>query len=321
MTLLYNLVSRKIFIELCGMPTAKILSVEDEDILRQGLEILLTGEGFEVLTAIHGQDALKKLERGFAADILLVDNNMPVMGGIEFIQRIKHMPEYANIPVVFLSAQTNTEDIMTALRSGAIDYITKPYDPADLFQRLDRATQIGLQLQLATTLQEQYEALQRQCQSVAQLAYVEMHLASMPEAEAIARFIASDFHNDLRPQITVGVLEALSNAVIHGNCEISSEIREQKNGYMLLQKELDRRMQLAPYKDRKVVIRRTTDASSITFEIIDEGPGFDVANIPDPRNPENVVKKSGRGILLMQLYFESVEFNAKGNAVILKKML
>ena len=298
----------------------KILSVEDQEAIRQGLVILLESQGFEVVTAVHGEEALQKLEDGFIPDVILADHNMPVMDGIELIKALKKRPGYAVFPVVFLSARSESENIMAALRYGAIDYITKPYDPEDLLKRIQRAFKIGQQLQLAESLQGQYENLHKQRAQITALPFIEMHLKYMTEAEVLARFFASAFDKAIQSQVTVGLIEGLSNAIIHGNCGISSEIREQKDGYLLLQQELKKRQEKPEYKDRKVIFRTTTTSEMIEFEISDEGDGFDVSNIPDPRDPENVIKKSGRGILLMQLYFDSVEYNQKGNFLKLKKL-
>lgn len=303
------------------MSQFKILSVEDQAPLRQALSILLESEGMEVQTTIHGQDALEALMGGYEPDVILVDNQMPVMGGIELIQRLKDNPNYRDIPVVFLSAQNESNSIITALRCGAIDYITKPYDPEDLFKRLQRAYQIGKQLQLAQTADAQLQGLQKHWGSLVKTAYMELHLTDMEEIESVSRLLSGFFDESLQPQITVGLLEALSNAVMHGNFDISSEIREHKNGYANLQKELAYRKTLPEYKDRKVVVIRKIEEDTVTYSITDDGNGFDISTIVDPRKPENVTKKTGRGILLMKVYFDEVVFNEKGNSVTLIKTL
>ncbi len=303
------------------MSKYKILSVEDEDILRQALAILLEGKGFEVATAANGQEAIDQLEEGLQPDVLLVDNNMPVMNGIGLIQHLKQDPRYENLPVVFLSAINESQSIINALQCGAIDYITKPYDPEDLFQRINRAFEIGKNLQLSQTLQTQYNNLQIHWEKLAALPYMELHLNTVEEVEPIAHFFAANFLGNLQPQITIGLIEALTNAVIHGNYGISSELREKKDGYVLMQKEIEQRRQLPEYQNRKVVIIRKLESQSVEFHISDEGNGFDITQIADPRVPENVGKKTGRGILMMQIYFDEVTYNSKGNAVTLRKGL
>ncbi|MBF0289376.1 MAG: response regulator [SAR324 cluster bacterium] len=303
------------------MSTYKILSVEDEDPLRKALAILLEGKGFEVAAAANGQEALDQLADGLTPDILLVDNNMPIMNGIGLIQHLKNDPRYVNLPVVFLSAINESQNIIKALQCGAIDYITKPYDPEDLFQRINRAFEIGKNLQLSQTLQQQYNNLQIHWEQLATLPYMEFHLSKVKEVEPIAHFFAANFLTNMQSQITIGLIEALTNSVIHGNYEISSELREQKEGYALMQHEIEQRQETAPYKNRKVVIVRKLESQHVEFHISDEGNGFDITQIADPRVPENVGKTTGRGILMMQIYFDEVKYNSKGNAVILYKTL
>lgn len=299
----------------------KILSVEDEEPLRKTLAILLESQAFEVRTAKHGQDALTQLDTGFQPDILLIDNNMPVMGGLELIQYLKKDPRYVNLPVVFLSATDDSDNIVQALRYGAVDYITKPYDPEDLLKRVDRALKIGKQIQFSQTFESENKAFHRYWDLLAALPYIEIHLRTMDEIETVSRLFANNFSGETRSQITVGLLEALTNAIVHGNYEISSNVREQKNGYLLMQQEIDIRKELSPYKERQVTIHQKIESQCIQFEIMDEGNGFDISEILDPREPENIVKKTGRGILLMQIYFDKMAYNSKGNRVTLKKYL
>ncbi|MBF0276186.1 MAG: response regulator [SAR324 cluster bacterium] len=299
----------------------KILSVEDDDLVRKTLAILLENEDFEVTTAIHGQDAILQLDEGSDPDILLVDNNMPVMGGLELIQRLKKDPRFQNLPVVFLSAANDGQSILQALHHGAVDYIAKPFDPDDLLKRIDRAFKVSKQIQLAHAFETENKTFNKYWNLLAALPYAEMHLKNMDEVDAISRLFANNFKGEMRSQITVGLLEALTNAVVHGNYEISSEVREQKNGYVVMQEEIDKRRRLSPYQERKVIIQQTIESEYIQYDIEDEGQGFDIKKILDPRDPKNIMRKTGRGILLMQIYFDKVEFNKKGNQVTLQKNL
>lgn len=299
----------------------KVLSVEDQEPLRNALVLLLESVGAEVKTAVDGQDGLDVLKRGYRPDVLLVDNHMPVMDGITFIQKVKKHPNYRDISVVFLSAQYESESIITALRFGAIDYITKPYDPEDLFKRLERAYQIGQQLHLASTVDAQYRGLKKNWDLMVSLPYVQFNLTKIEEIESASRFLAGNLPEECQAQVTVGLLEALSNGIIHGNLGISSKIREEKNGYANLQHELVRRATLAEYKDRKMTVERSITEDEVSYTVSDEGEGFDIQTVVDPRKPENVVKKTGRGILLMKVYFDIVEYNDKGNSVVLKKKI
>jgi anti-sigma regulatory factor (Ser/Thr protein kinase) len=114
-------------------------------------------------------------------------------------------------------------------------------------------------------------------------------------------------------RVGVALEEALLNAIYHGNLEISSKLKE--NGDEPFHKLARERRALEPYAARRVrVVARVTHEKA-TFVISDEGPGFDVSNLPDPTDPANLETPSGRGILLMRAFMDEVRYNAAGNRV------
>lgn len=113
--------------------------------------------------------------------------------------------------------------------------------------------------------------------------------------------------------------EALTNAVIHGNLEVSSDLREsQSDDYYRL---IDERQRADPYACRRVDVHLRFSQASATFVIRDQGKGFDLAAVEDPTDPVNLMKASGRGILLMKAYCDTVAWNKAGNEVTLVKVL
>ena len=120
---------------------------------------------------------------------------------------------------------------------------------------------------------------------------------------------------DLNSRIRVGIAleEALLNAVYHGNLEISSELRQDgSDAYQRLGEQ--RRLQ-APYAERRVYVHLQLGRAEARVVIRDEGPGFDVAKLPDPTDPENILKASGRGLLLIRTFMDEVVHNATGNQI------
>lgn len=99
------------------------------------LEVSLRKEGFNVTTAINGADALSKVETA-APDLIISDTNMPEMDGFEFCQRLKQLPEWASIPFIFLTSQTDVEDKVRGLELGVEDYLTKPIYVKELLTRV-----------------------------------------------------------------------------------------------------------------------------------------------------------------------------------------
>ncbi len=113
--------------------SARILVVEDDSSLRDGLALVLRKNGYEVLTAIRGQDALK-IVREQSLDLMILDLMLPGLDGsyvLEHARREGHL-----MPVIILSARTSVEDKIRGLRNGADDYVTKPFDLGELLTRV-----------------------------------------------------------------------------------------------------------------------------------------------------------------------------------------
>ncbi len=104
-----------------------ILVVDDEASMREFLEILLTGEGFRVLTAPNGRAALEIFEKeGPSIDLVIQDLKMPGMDGVELLGRIK--ARSPDVPVVVITAFSTWDSAVEAMRLGSYDYIRKPFD-------------------------------------------------------------------------------------------------------------------------------------------------------------------------------------------------
>lgn len=121
----------------------KVLVVEDEFTLLQGLRNILELENFEVLTAGNGVDALKVLQNeAEPPDLILSDIMIPHMDGIELLQEVRKEERWLTIPFVFLTARGDKVDVIRAKELRVDEYITKPYDPMELIisvkSRLER---------------------------------------------------------------------------------------------------------------------------------------------------------------------------------------
>ena len=114
---------------------AKILVAEDEKDIRELIVFSLTFAGFEVVSAVDGQDALEKA-REVKPDLIMMDVRMPRMTGYEACARMKEMEDLKDIPVVMLSAKGQESEIQTGLEAGAYEYILKPFAPDELIERL-----------------------------------------------------------------------------------------------------------------------------------------------------------------------------------------
>ncbi len=114
----------------------KLLVVDDSPDLLDALYLYLEGEGYQVLKAKNGQEALHlaALER---PDMIVLDVNMPRMDGFEVARRLRTHRLTATIPIIFLTVRSTLKDRMTGLSYGAVDYISKPFSMEELKRRIE----------------------------------------------------------------------------------------------------------------------------------------------------------------------------------------
>ena len=110
---------------------------------------------------------------------------------------------------------------------------------------------------------------------------------------------------------------ALLNACLHGNLELDSALRE-GDGNAFQELAVQRSAQ-EPYASRRVTVTASITPQQLRVEIQDEGPGFDPKQLPDPTDPENLLKPHGRGVMMMRLFLDNVFWNDRGNHVTLIK--
>jgi two-component system alkaline phosphatase synthesis response regulator PhoP len=117
---------------------AKILLVDDEPDLVSTVEYRLKFCQCEVVTAADGKEGLEKAVSE-KPDLILLDTNMPVMNGHEMLEHLRNNPELKNIPVIMLTALCEPQDVASASAYGISDYVTKPFDFAELLEKIKSA--------------------------------------------------------------------------------------------------------------------------------------------------------------------------------------
>ena len=113
-----------------------ILIIDDEKVILLGISAVMRHEGFSVLTAGNGQDGLG-LIREHHPDLIISDVTMPPPNGFELRRILSNDPETATIPFIFVTARTSQDDKILGLKTGADDYITKPFDRGELLARVN----------------------------------------------------------------------------------------------------------------------------------------------------------------------------------------
>jgi CheY-like chemotaxis protein len=115
----------------------RVLVVEDDDVIRQLITVNLELEGFEVVAAVDGQDALDKVEDA-NPDVVTLDVMMPRLDGWATAERLRENPATAKLKIVLLSARAQEADLQRGERIGVDAYLTKPFDPDELIEVVRR---------------------------------------------------------------------------------------------------------------------------------------------------------------------------------------
>jgi CheY-like chemotaxis protein/anti-sigma regulatory factor (Ser/Thr protein kinase) len=267
-------------------------------------------EGWQAAFASNGKEALDALRRQ-TPDVVLTDMLMPEMDGLELVRAIR--VEHPLVPVILMTAHGSEDLAIQALRSGAASYVPKKSLARDLADTLDgvlAASQTDRREQRALDCMTRHETHYQLDNDVALVAPLVGHLEH--QMERVQACEPSSL-------VLVGVAlhEALTNAILHGNLELSSELRETDEiEYYRLASE--RRVE-PPWSERRVFVSATLTPREAVFVVRDEGEGFNPDLLPDPTDPANLERVCGRGLLLIQTFMDRVEHNEHGNQITMIK--
>jgi CheY-like chemotaxis protein len=293
------------------MPT--VLVVDDSSVDRSRIGgLLLKSSELSVEYAVNGAEALEHIAQ-FGPDLVLTDLIMPEMDGLQLVAAV--VAQYPLIPVILMTGRGNEETAVRALRAGAASYVPKSMMQTFLLDTvqsiLNAAQQEQCEIRLLDCLRHS-DTTFRLRNDVNMIAPLVNHLHRTVRAIGVC-----DHTSGIR--VSVALEEAINNAMFHGNLEITSAERTgDREVYRVL---LAERLRTPPYCDRTIELKATVAPEEAKFIIRDQGPGFDPDTLPDPTDPENLEKASGRGLLLMRTFMDSVEFNRVGNEVTMLKRL
>jgi len=180
--------------------SGKILVVDDTPSNIQSLAATLKPAGYQVLVATNGQQALDVMAK-VRPDLILLDIMMPVMDGFEACAHIKANPDWHDIPVIFLTAKTETADLVKGFELGAVDYVSKPFNAHELMARVHTHLTVD---RLRTSVSEKNAALEKaQQQMSAELDLARaMQVAILPSRFPVA--VGCDGAARMLPATTMG---------------------------------------------------------------------------------------------------------------------
>jgi CheY-like chemotaxis protein len=244
-------------------------------------------------------------------DLVLTDLVMPEMDGLELVAELRLT--YPHVPTILMTSRGNEETVVRALQAGAASYVPKRLLGQELLDTVHRvlvvsSRQRGQTRLLAHMVQSHCSlVLENDCTLVEALVrYLQDCIVQMGlcgEAECI--------------RVGMALEEALVNALYHGNLAVNSELRGEDDAAFY--EVAAERARQSPYRERHIYVGVDLSRLEATFTIRDEGAGFDPGSLPDPTDPENLEKASGRGILLMRAFMDNVNYNSTGNTVTLVK--
>jgi CheY-like chemotaxis protein len=288
-----------------------ILVVDDSPTQLRQMQMVLEKEGYLVRTAINGIDAMRAVHADQPM-LVVTDLQMPEMNGLELVAAVKS--SVPSVPVILTTSQGSEEIAARALREGASSYVPK----RDLTTALIPVVQQVLAVNAATQSVRQVAKFATESSITLRLENDE-RLVPKVIARLELQMVELDlFDEGERMQIAMALDEALLNAMVHGNLEVSSELRQTDDGRPYTEM-IERRKRESPYKDRRVRVHLHASCLDATFVIGDEGPGFDARSLRDPTDPENLERAGGRGLLLINAFMDEVRHNAKGNEITMVK--
>ncbi len=292
-------------------PSVTVLIVDDSPVDRR-LAAAIVGRrpNLRPLTASTGAEALDLIERLRPAAVV-TDLQMPGMNGLELVEAIGK--GYPGLPVVLMTAYGSEDIAIRALRLGAANYVPKKALAHDLADTIDAV------LALAAV-----DGSRRKLLSCLEATRASFRLGNDPELiSPLIAMLQEDLDGmglcdgNSRTRVGVALQECLSNALFHGNLEVSSDLRQEDE--RLFYAEAGNRRRLAPYRHRAIHVSADLGRDCATYRIRDEGPGFDTASLDAPFDPESLMRVGGRGMILIRSFMDEVRHNASGNEITMIK--
>lgn len=262
---------------------------------------------YEVILAETGNEGIEKF-REYLPDIVISDMRLPDKNGNIVVKEIKAISK--DVPIIIITGFSDKQLILSAMRNGALDLLKKPFKPKDLRYLINKIDTLFRKIKVK--LSSSFVEWEKRELRISNDIYI---------ISPVVNFIFSniDYISEDVSFMKNGLQELLINAVEHGNLNISYDEKQE-----LLEKEdynrsLREKAEQEEYKDKYVTIKLFSTPDYLKVIIEDMGNGFDLSSIPDPENPENFLKESGKGILMALHAYDKVEYNDVGNCVTLVK--
>ncbi|MFN7805856.1 MAG: response regulator [Planctomycetaceae bacterium] len=287
------------------------LVVDDSVMDRRRAGGLIEKEGdWHAVYAEDGPAALAKIAES-VPDVVITDLTMPGMTGLELVEAIRR--DHPDLPVIIMTSMGSEDIAVEALRQGAASYVPKRRLAGDLLNTVRSVAADSRDSRGTAGLQP---CLRKQTLSYSLPPDLTLVLAL---AGSLQQTLSEIWDCPKRELINIGIAleEALVNAYYHGCLEVGRDLRDSDHAAWTNMVE-DRR-QSAPWCDRRIHLEAAISPQRCTFVVVDEGPGFDPAQLPDPTDPAHLESELGRGLVLISTFMDSVTHNSRGNELTMVK--
>ncbi len=282
-----------------------VLAVDDEVACLRLVRDLLEPLSLEVCPAGSAEEALELMQRR-TPDLLLLDRNLPGMGGLALLAHLRGHPKLASIPIIMATAHQSADEIRQGMDAGATYYLTKPLDH-DLLRGVVCTAIRSSGVMRSAKARTPSPLLHRMRDGL-------FEFKTIQDAHQMALELGQLCPH---PEVaSMGLTELMVNAIEHGNLEIAYEEKGELCRVGRWQAEVARRVALPVYRDRVATLWWARRRDLIRFEIRDEGPGFDWRRFMS-FDPERASDPNGRGIALARgMAFSNLHYEEPGNVVI-----
>lgn len=284
------------------MPT--VLIVDDTAVDRRLAGGLLENSpNLDVCYAQNGTEALLQIGNRLP-DLVVTDLQMPDIDGLQLVTQINE--KYPEVPVVLMTAHGSENIAAQALASGAASYVPK----SDLAESLVETVQHILAI---SETDSRYRKLMGSATRTEMEFQLDNDIAVIqPLVDMIQQIVTSQKLLDptSRVRACVAIESALHNAMVRGNLEMS-----RAEFPVASPKLVQERAASEPFSNRKVVCSFRVTPEKLEVSVRDQGPGFDLGQIPDSNDPESFRDGHGRGLVLIRAFMDQVEFDDGGREI------
>lgn len=292
-----------------GFDSGTILVVEDDTLMADLLALYLKEANFKCLSVSSAEQAWELIndpKKQF--DGILLDRNLPGMSGVDLLKRIKSNKKFMDLPVIMETAEVSDEAILEGLNNGAYYYLTKPVEQSRLISTLKASVGEYRRNNYLKNEVKSVSSIFKNCQEGV------FQFQSLLDSQRLAIALANVFPQPER--VISGLSELMTNAVEHGNLEISYDKKTQLLEQELLIDEIDERLELSEYASRYGTIRLVKDDKKVEVTISDQGKGFNWLPYLTI-SIDRVFDLHGRGIAMAkENSFDKIEYKGNGNTVI-----